>query len=265
MSFNQSRFKPMKRWIVVFSYVSMLCTGVMAFAKGPEVGLVDNKLSINAEAIPLARLLQLVDLATGMKSKVPPELANRNISVKFSGLTLADGVRKIFQGQPFDYIMVQGRGIIVSAASQTASAGELPPPANSPPAVQSFDQPFVQDFPPAQIPQAQQLQQLQQLQPQQQQQPMVQTPFGPIPNPRAQQPQPVTPQQPQNALFPQAGQAPGQAPAQPVVGQPVPAFPSTNAPQTTFGTPNPFGVPNQPPVNQNPNIQNNPNNQNNGL
>jgi hypothetical protein len=276
MSFNQSRFKPMKRWIVVFSFMSMFCTGALAYAKGPEVDLVDNKLSISAEAITLSRLLQLVDLATGMKSKVPPELANRNISVKFSGLTLADGVRKIFQGQPFDYIMVQGRGIIVTAASQTASAGELPPPSNSPPAVQSFDQPFVQDFPPGQIPQAQQLQQLQQQQ-QQQQQPMVQTPFGPIPNPRAQQPQQVTPQPPQNSLFPQGGQAPGQAPTQipgqaptqipgQVIGQPVPAFPSPNAPQSTFGTQNPFGVPNQPPVNQNnPNIQNNPNNQNNGL
>src|SRR5215510_10848461 len=252
MSFNQSRFKPMKRWFVVLSFMSMLCMGALVYAKGPEVDLVDNKLSINAEAITLSRLLQLVDLATGMKAKVPPELANRNISVKFSGLTLADGVRKIFQGQPFDYIMVQGQGIIVTAASQTAAAGELPPPSNSPPAVQSFDQPFVQDFPPGQIPQAQQLQQqqLQQLQqqqqqqpqPLQQQQPMVQTPFGTIPNPRAQQPQ-VTPQPPQNSLFPQAGQAPGQVPAQPI-GQPVPVFPSPNAP--TFGTPNPFGTPNQP-------------------
>jgi hypothetical protein len=260
----------MKRWFVVFSFMSMLCMGALAYAKGPEVDLVDNKLSINAEAITLSRLLQLVDLATGMKSKVPPELANRNISVKFSGLTLADGVRKIFQGQPFDYIMVQGQGIIVSAASQTAAAGELPPPSNSPPAVQSFDQPFVQDFPPGQIPQGQQLQQLQQPQPQQQQQPMVQTPFGPIPNPRAQQPQQATPQPPQNSLFPQTGQAPGQAPTQipgQAIGQPVPVFPSPNAPQATFGTQNPFGVPNQPPVNQqnNPNIQNNPNNQNNGL
>jgi hypothetical protein len=256
----------MKRWFVVFSFISMLCTGALVYAKGPEVDLVDNKLSINADGITLSRLLQLVDLATGMKSKVPPELANRNISVQFSGLTLADGVRKIFQGQPFDYIMVQGRGIIVTAASQTAAAGELPTPSNSPPAVQSFDQPFVQDFPPGQIPQAQQLQQLQP-QPQQQQQPMVQTPFGPIPNPRAQQPQQVTPQPPQNSLFPQLGQTPGQAPTQipgQVIGQPVPIFQSPNAQQGTFGAQSPFGVPNQPAVNQNnPNIQNNPNNQNN--
>src|SRR5262249_60797647 len=118
----------MKRWFVGFFFMSIVCTGTLAAAKGPEVDLVDNKLSINAEAISLPRLLQLVDLATGMKSKVPPELANRNISVKFSGLTLADGVRKMFQGQPFDYIVVPGRGIIVTAASQTTAAGELPPP-----------------------------------------------------------------------------------------------------------------------------------------
>src|SRR5262245_9199116 len=126
MSFNQSRFKPMKRWVVVFSFMSMLCTGALSYAKGPEVDLVDNKLSISAEAITLSRLLQLVDLATGMKSKVPPELANRNISVKFSGLTLTDGVRKMFQGQPFDYIVVQGQGIIVTAASQTTDAEARP-------------------------------------------------------------------------------------------------------------------------------------------
>src|SRR5215831_393751 len=167
----------MKKRILSILFCCLL--GASAFAaKGPEIALIDNKLSIDADTVPLARLLRLLDLATGMKSKVPPELANRNISVKFSGLSLTDGVKKIFQGQPFDYIMVQGQGIIVTAASQTAAAGELPPPSKSPPAVQSFDQPFVQDFPPGQIPQAQQLQQLQQPQQQQQQQPMVQTPFG---------------------------------------------------------------------------------------
>src|SRR5215467_11128798 len=119
MSFNQSRFKPMKRWFVVFSFMSMLCMGALVYAKGPEVDLVDNKLSIDAEAISLSRLLQLVDLATGMKSKVPPELANRNISVKFSNLDVTDGVRKMFQGQPFDYVVIQGQGIIVKAVSQT--------------------------------------------------------------------------------------------------------------------------------------------------
>src|SRR5262252_1986699 len=127
MSFNQSRFKPMKRWFVVFSFMSMLCMGALVYAKGPEVDLVDNKLSINAETIPLSRLLKLVDMATGMKSKVPPELANRNISVKFSGLSLTDGVRKIFQGQPIDYILIEGQGVVVTASSQTLAGSETVP------------------------------------------------------------------------------------------------------------------------------------------
>src|SRR5215468_8066422 len=117
MSFNQSRFKPMKRWFVVLSFMSMLCIGALVYAKGPEVDLIDNKLSVSAEAISLSRLLQLVDLATGMKSKVPSELANRNISVKFSGLSVTDAIRKIFQGQPFDYVVIEGQGIIITAAS----------------------------------------------------------------------------------------------------------------------------------------------------
>src|SRR5262249_56781984 len=137
------------------------------------------------------------------------------------------------------YVVIEGQGVIVKAVSQAPPAGDpAPAPAvnNPPPPVQSFDQPFVQDFPPAQPPQIQQ-----QPQPLQQQQPMVQTPFGPIPNPRAQQPQQVTPQPPQNSLFPQAGQAPGQVPGQVptqipghAIGQPVPVFPQPNAPQTTL-------------------------------
>src|SRR5215472_6706407 len=92
--------------------------------KGPEVDLVDNKLSINAQTIPLGRLMRLLDMATGMKSKVPPELTNRNISVSFSDLSLTDGVRKIFQGQPIDYVLIEGQGVVVTASSQTLTGTE---------------------------------------------------------------------------------------------------------------------------------------------
>src|SRR5438874_11842146 len=133
-----------------------LVTGIGAFAaaKGPEIDLVDNKLSINADNISLGRLLRLLDLATGMKSKVPANLANRNVSVKFSDLKLGDGVRKIFQGQPFDYVVVEGQGVIVTAASQTTGAPESAPIYNaSPPPPGQFqpqpiEQPFNQDLPP---------------------------------------------------------------------------------------------------------------------
>src|SRR6516165_2449303 len=113
----------MRKWLLSGIFCGLLAAPAFA-AKGPEIELVDNKLSIDAETVPLSRLLRLLDLATGMKSKVPPELANRNISVKFSGLDLTEGVRKIFQGQPLDYVVIEGQGVIVTAASQNLNGTE---------------------------------------------------------------------------------------------------------------------------------------------
>src|SRR5438067_11314035 len=112
----------MKSSLATLLVILAMSAGAFAAGKGPEIDLVDKKLSINAEGIPLGRLLRLLDLATGMHSKVPQELANRNISVKFSGLTLEEGVRKIFQGQPFDYVVLEGQGVIVTSAAQTLAA-----------------------------------------------------------------------------------------------------------------------------------------------
>jgi len=250
----------MKRWIAAFSLIAIFGVASFAAAKGPEVDLVDNRLSINADGVSIGRLLQLVDMATGMKSKVPPELANRNISVKFSGLTLNEGFRKMFQGQPLDYVVVEGKSIIVTASSQNTPGTESTPYTPQP-SIQPTEQPFVQDFPPA----AQQ----------QQQPPTVQTPFGPIANPRAaQQPQPNTPLNTpgqQNALFP--GTAPFGQPTPQPIGAPQQVAPNGLPGATPFGNANPFGTPNQgfntpfgqpnAPAN-NQNNQNNPNN-NNGL
>jgi len=210
----------MRHWTILAVFCAIFAIPSLAAAKGPEVDLVDNKLSINADTISLSRLLRLVDLATGMKSKVPPELANRNISVRFSGLNMADGVRKIFQGQPIDYVLVEGQGVIVTASSQSINGTESVPLYNAPP--QQPEQPFVQDF-----------------QQQQQQPPLIQTPFGPVANPRAGQPlQPGIQPNPalsapgqQNTLFP------GTVPQNPT--QPVGIQPST----TPFGTASPFGAP----------------------
>ncbi len=212
-------------------------------AKGPEIQIIDNKVSINAEAVPLSRLLRLLDLATGMQSQVPPELANRNISVKFSDLTLDDGVRKLFQGQPLDYVVIPGRGIIVTSASQSGSTTEPVPPYSSPVQV---EQPFVQDFAPP-------------LPANQQQPATIQTPFGAIANPRAGQPiitgnTPLTVPGQQNSLFPQLGiqqqNQPGQLgqPIQPI--QPMnPSFPGTAPANPPFGGASPFGTPIQQPPN----------------
>src|SRR5437867_3642935 len=231
----------MKSSLATLLVILAMSAGAFAVGKGPEIDLVDNKLSINVETIPLGRLLRLLDLATGMQSKVPAELADRNISVKFSGLSLEDGVRKIFQGQSFDYVIVERQGVIVTSASQTASATESAPIYNAPQqqtpfTPQPIEQPFTPDFPPVAVPQPGG--------PQLGPQPAtIQTPFGPIANPRAGQPVPQIVPQPapaqQNPLFPdQRLNQPG------TVGvAPAPA---------PFGTPSPFGAP-----------QNNPNNFNN--
>jgi len=92
--------------------------------KGPEIQIIDHKVSISAEAIPLSRLLGLLDRVSGMTSKVPPELANRNVSVRFTGLTFDDAIKKIFEGQAFDYVMVGGQGIVVTALSMPSTGNE---------------------------------------------------------------------------------------------------------------------------------------------
>ena len=221
----------MKASLAAFFLTLLVSTGVWA-AKGPEIDIVDNKFSVSAESVSLGRLLQLFDLATGMKSKVPPELANRNLSVRFSGLTLTDAVRKMFQGQTFDYVMVNGQGIIITAASQnlTGTESSAAPVYNPAPLVQPGDQPFVQDF-----------------NPMQQQPAVVQTPFGPIANPRAQQQQqpnaPLNVPGQQNSLFPQTqpyGQP--QIQQQPPV-QIVPGGQLGTPTPTPFGTPSSFGAP----------------------
>jgi hypothetical protein len=165
-------------------------------------------------------------------------------------------VRKIFQGQALDYVVIEGQSIVVTAAAQTLTAGGEAAPLynNNPQPNQAFDaQPFFQESPilPQQIPQ--------QIPPQQQGQPaMVQTPFGPIPNPRAQQQPnvgiPNNPvQQQQNSLFPQQGLP---------TSQPQAGFPQLPGNQvvnpTPFGSPSPFGTTNPPAANQNNSLFGNP-------
>jgi len=231
----------MKSILVALLLAFSMASGVFAAGKGPEINLVNNKLSISAEAISLGRLLRLLDLATGMQSKVPAELANRNLSVRFSDLNFDDGVRKIFEGQPFDYVVLEGRGVIVTAAAQTqaqANGGSESVPAYnsapSPLAPAPIEQPFVPDFQQQVMPQPG-------MPAQPPQQPaMIQTPFGPIANPRAgqpiQQPAQVPAPSPQNQLFPT------QQMTSPVGATPAP---------TPFGTPSPFGTPQANPNSNN--------------
>ena len=232
----------MKQWAVAVILVTSLTVGVFAAVKGPEIVVLDDKFSISADAVSLGRLLRLLDQATGMTSKVPPEIANRNISVRFSGLSFDDGVRKIFQGQPYDYVVIPGQGIVITAVSQAISGAEpQPAPVFNPPGAPEQQQPFIDDnqppFPqpgqavpqpgmvPTPFPGA--LPNGNPFNPQQQQPAVIQTPFGPIANPRANQP------------FPPNGSAPVQ--------------------QVPFGSPagaNPFGANTNTNPNPNPNGQN---------
>jgi len=116
---------------------AMLCMGSALGAENdPEIQIVDNKLSMNVKAIPLGQLLNMLDHITAMNSTVPAELANRNVTVRFDELPIPEAIRKIFEAQRIDYVLVWGHGITVIAPSKEAP-------------VQAAYSPFVQDKPPA--------------------------------------------------------------------------------------------------------------------
>jgi len=160
----------------VFRTVAFIAAGLAltlsAFAQ--DIRIVDDKVSIRADAVPLGRLLRLLDEATGMKSKVAPELANRKVSVRFADLSMAEAVHKLFEGQSLDYIMVDRQSISVTRPSQSTAAnrGAAVPPT---PAV---DNTIIDSNPQFTPPQAQG--NVNGVAPGN-----IQTPFGPMANPRA--------------------------------------------------------------------------------
>jgi hypothetical protein len=126
-----------------------LLQGAAYAADEPRIEVIDGKISITAQAVPLGRFLALFDKAMGMKSEVKPELENRNVSVQFADLDFNDAVRKIFQGQPYNYVVVQGKGIKVTGlADSSASASSQP--ISQPISQPAFNQPNVpiQQLPP---------------------------------------------------------------------------------------------------------------------
>ena len=238
-----------------FIFLGLTLT-LTAAGSGPDIRIIDNRVSIQAEGITLGRFLHLWDQATGMTSKVPPELANRNVSVRFTDLSFDDAVRKIFEGQPMDYVMVAGKGIIVTGTSQILSAKTNGAPGTPPlqepvveqnPFQQQFQQPGQQGFPGAAgftgVPGAPNAG----IAGAQQQPATIQTPFGTIPNPRANQPQQgtspmVTPGQ-VNAQNPFNNSLPGfNSSGQLPTLQSNPAFGSSTTPtnNSPFGN-SPFG------------------------
>ena len=164
-------------------FAGILCVGAVmagvtfAAGKGPEIQNIDGKISMQAESVPLARLLHLLDSATGMTSKVPPELANRNMSVRFTGLPFNAAVRKIFEGQALDYVVIGGKGIIVTAVAQSVPGAPAGQSLFAEQAAFPGQQGFAQD---------------------------PDSPFGPLPT----QPQQPNQQPVLGAVFPGAQQAP---------------------------------------------------------
>jgi len=114
----------MKEWLVPFTLAILVGASGLAARPRQEVVNFDQKLSINVEDISLGRLLRLWDQATGMQSSIPPELSDLPVSLSFSGLSVNDSVRKIFEKLPVDYVFIDGQGIIVTSASQAAALEE---------------------------------------------------------------------------------------------------------------------------------------------
>jgi hypothetical protein len=131
-----------------------------ASAAGLDVAIVDGQISIQATAVPLGELLVMLDRVAGTESTLAPGLERRNVSVRFSNLDLDAAVKKIFEGSGLDYLVVGHRRIMV-----TAVAGVPAPVSNTPPPAAAAANPF-------QAPTAAQPA-------------VVQTPFGPMVNPRA--------------------------------------------------------------------------------
>jgi hypothetical protein len=140
----------MKTILAGISLALFLVSSVFAAGKGPEIQVVDGKVSIQADSITLTRFLHLLDQATGMTSKVAPELANQKISVRLEGLDIDTAIRKSFQGQPWNYAVVPGKGINVIDRAQavTASTGATSAP------VQTYNNDFRNDNPPLPVPSA---------------------------------------------------------------------------------------------------------------
>ena len=147
----------MKRILAGSSFLVFLAANVFAAGKDPEFKVVDGKISIQAEAITLKQFLQYWDAATGMTSKVNPQLANEKISVRLEGLDMNSAIRKSFQGQPWNWAVVNGKGINVidRATAVTSTSGGSSSPIQSfsdtrndpPPPQPQLSAPFAQSGP----------------------------------------------------------------------------------------------------------------------
>jgi hypothetical protein len=209
----------MNAWLAAMILSGILAVDGSTAGKGPEVLNLNQRISINADRITLGRLLQLWDQATGMQSTVPPELENQILSVHFRGLSISDAVRKIFDGQSVDYVLIEGEGIVVTGRSQEVLPASQASVGSSPPEVAG--QPVLQETPRSIV------------LPPQQEPTIIPTPFGPLLAPSGNQ----TP-------FIQLPPVPGAPPPLPFFKPEAPTLPAPGsvnvpAPNSLFG---PFPV-----------------------
>jgi len=170
----------MKQLLGITIFAGMLTAYSSGAVQGPQVLNVDQKISIDANDITLGQLFQLWDQATGMHSTVPREVTNRKLTLHFTGLSMNDALRKIFDGQELGYVVVEGTGVVVTQLVQSGSTFE-PPPASS-----DEESPAVVEEPAAPEP----LRMKPEIEPPPPK--FIPTPFGPIVNPNGSGPPPFT-------------------------------------------------------------------------
>jgi hypothetical protein len=159
-----------------------LLQGAAYAADEPKIEVIDGKISITAMAVPLGRFLALFDKAMGMKSEIKPGLENRNVSVQFTNLDFNAAVRKIFQGQPYNYIVTAGKGIKITDLADSSSSSSSSPSFTS---SQPISNPINTINAPIQPPQPNPVNNVQ---------PAASSIFGtPTPNPAANTPNPSAP------------------------------------------------------------------------
>src|SRR5262245_17902598 len=123
----------MKRLLGVIILAGIFVTTSSAVDRGPQVKMIDQAISIDADTITLGQLFRLLDQVTGMHSNIPAEIADRTLSVHITARSLNDALRKIFEGQPFGYTLVEGQGVAVTENADIVVfvESEAPPEPNN--------------------------------------------------------------------------------------------------------------------------------------
>jgi len=215
-------------WGVIIMLACILDAEGLLAQEQPEVLIVEQKVSVQAEDVTLVRLLELWDQATGMRSTIPPELANQKISIHFTEVSVNEALRKIFDGQPFGYFFADGR-VVVTTPPQGTSAAEPAPVENN--IAEIIEQPVLPEIARPQPP------------PLPQQAKVIPSPFGPLLSPPA-----------SRLPFTQLPPVLGAPPAPPFFAPPLRTIPPAGAANGSlenklFGPVQIYQSPNLPPLN----------------